>query len=157
MDKPAAFAASAGARANATGLSSFLQAFPGDHIVDTKIEKLFPRPFGILRNDTLESYLLKNWSSGHPAYDAVYINSLSDSSQVGLSLSCFFLPCLSLSCILFPCISLWSICFLCLSILFICRTCTCCVLRTEFRLFRGWSGRPSACSAVFIITNCVCA
>lgn len=84
MDRPAAFAASAGARANATGLSSFLQAFPGDQIVDTKQEKLFQGPFGILRNDTLESYLLKNWYTEHSAYDALYINSLSDTSQVGV-------------------------------------------------------------------------
>lgn len=83
MDKSAAFAASAGARANATGLSSFLQAFPLASITDTKQERLYPFSFGILPNTTLESYLLKNWFTGRPAYDAVFISSLSNSAQVG--------------------------------------------------------------------------
>ena len=83
MDKPAAFAASAGARANSTGLSSFLSHFPADQIVDCKQQKLLkPSLFQILTNDTLESYLLKNWHTGHRAYDAVFINSLSNSTQV---------------------------------------------------------------------------
>ena len=82
MDKPAAFAASAGARANSTGLASFLNAFSPDLITDTKQQKLFKGPFGILTNDTLDSYLLKNWYTGHRAYDGVFFNRLSNSSQV---------------------------------------------------------------------------
>ena len=82
MDKPAAFAASPGARANSTGLASFLDAFSGDSIADTKQQKLYKGPFAIFTNDTLESYLLKNWYTGHRAYDGLYINSLSNSPQV---------------------------------------------------------------------------
>ncbi len=83
MDKSAAFAASAGARANATGLDSFLSAFPKEHLTDTHEEKMFGFTFGILPNASLESYLLQNWFTGQPAYDAVFINSLSNSTQVG--------------------------------------------------------------------------
>ena len=82
MDKPAAFAASAGARVNSTGLASFLNAFPADSISDTKQQKLFKGPFGILTNDTLDSYLLKDWYTGHQAYDGVFVNSISDTPQV---------------------------------------------------------------------------
>ena len=82
MDKPAAFAASAGARANSTGLASFLGAFSSDSVTDTKQQKMYKGPFGILTNDTLESYLLKNWYTGHRAYDGLFINSISNVSQV---------------------------------------------------------------------------
>ncbi len=88
MDKPAAFAASAGARANATGLDSFLSAFPKEHLTETHVEKMFDFTFGILPNASLESYLLKNWFTGRPAYDAVFINRLSNSTQVGLIYAC---------------------------------------------------------------------
>lgn len=89
MDKPAAFAASPGARANSTGLASFHDAFPSESITDTKQQKMRQGPFGIL-NGTLESYLLDNWYTGHRAYDAVFINSLSNSTQVSqfVSLEC---------------------------------------------------------------------
>jgi len=40
--------------------------------------------WGFLPNASLESYLLQNWFTGRPAYDAVFINSLSNSTQVGL-------------------------------------------------------------------------
>lgn len=82
MDKPAAFGASAGARANSTGLASFLDAFARDSITDTKQQKMYKGPFSFLSNDTLELYLLKNWYTGHRAYDALFINSLSNSTQV---------------------------------------------------------------------------
>ena len=82
MDKPAAFAASAEARVNSTGLSSFLDAFHHDSIRDTRQQKLFKGPFGILTNNTLESYLLKNWYTGHRAYDGVFINGISNSPKV---------------------------------------------------------------------------
>jgi len=91
MDKSAAFAASAGARANATGLDSFLNAFPKEHLTDTHEEKMYDFAWGFLPNASLESYLLQNWFTGRPAYDAVFINSLSNSTQVGLihiGLSC---------------------------------------------------------------------
>ena len=84
MDRSAAFAASAGARANATGLGSFLNAFPKEHVIDTHQQKMFGFTFGPLLNSTLEWYLLQNWFSGRPAYDAVFINSLSNTTQVGL-------------------------------------------------------------------------
>ena len=84
MDKSAAFAASAGARANATGLDSFLSAFPKEHLTDTHEEKMYGFAWGFLPNASLESYLLQNWFTGRPAYDAVFINSLSNSTQVGL-------------------------------------------------------------------------
>ena len=87
MDKPAAFAASPGVRANSTGLASFLDAFSSDSIADTNQQKLYKGPFGILTNDTLESYLLKNWYTGHRAYDGLYINSFSDSPQVSQPVS----------------------------------------------------------------------
>lgn len=109
MDKSAAFAASAGARANATGLSSFLQAFPATSITDTKQERLYPFSFGILPNTTLESYLLKNWFTGRPAYDAVFISSLSNSAQVDPTpLSTFSSLYLS-----FPLLPLYHSCPLC--------------------------------------------
>lgn len=82
MDKSAAFAASAGARANATGLDSFLSAFPKEHLTDTHEERMFGFAWGFLPNATLESYLLQNWFTGRPAYDAVFINSLSNTTQV---------------------------------------------------------------------------
>ena len=85
MDKPAAFAASAGARANSTGLASFLDSFPRESVTDTKQQKLRKGIFGIL-NGTLESYLLNNWHTGHRAYDALFINSLSNSAQVSQAL-----------------------------------------------------------------------
>ncbi len=84
MDKSAAFAASAGARANATGLDSFLNAFSKEHLTDTHEQKMYGFAWGFLPNATLESYLLQNWFTGRPAYDAVFINRLSNSSQVGL-------------------------------------------------------------------------
>ncbi len=83
MDKPAAFAASAGARANATGLDSFLSAFPKEHLTDTHKAKMDGFAWGFLSNTTLEWYLLQNWFTGRPAYDAIFINSLSNSTQVG--------------------------------------------------------------------------
>ena len=84
MDQQAAFAASHGARANSSGLSSFLSAFPEDQLTDTRMEELYRGPFGILRNTTLDSYLLRNWYIGQRAYDAVYINSISNSPQASL-------------------------------------------------------------------------
>ena len=84
MDKSAAFAASAGARANVTGLDSFLTAFPKEHLIDTHEEKMYGFAWGHLPNASLESYLLQNWFTGRPAYDAVFINNISNSTQVGL-------------------------------------------------------------------------
>ena len=90
MDQQAALAASQAARANSSGLTSLLAAFPGEQLIDTRMTGLYQGPFGILRNNTLDSYLLRNWYIGQRAYDAVYVNSISNSSQVGrCSLSMF--------------------------------------------------------------------
>lgn len=82
MDQQAAFAASTSARANSTGLASFVSAFPEDQLLDTHMTGLHQSPFGILRNNTLDAYLLRNWYIGQRAYDAVYVNSVSNSTQV---------------------------------------------------------------------------
>lgn len=84
MNQQAAFAASRDARANSSGLSSFLTAFPEDQLIDTHMEELHQGPFAILKNTTLDSYLLRNWYIGQRAYDAVYINSISNSTQASL-------------------------------------------------------------------------
>ena len=89
MDQQAAFAASQAARANSTGLSRLLAAFPEEQLIDTHMTGMYQGPFGILRNNTLDSYLLRNWYIGQRAYDAVYVNSISNSSQVGSSYLCF--------------------------------------------------------------------
>lgn len=82
MDQQAAVAASQGARANSTGLSSFQNAFPEEQLIDTRMTGLQQSIFLPLGNTTLDAYLLRNWYVGQRAYDAVYINSISNTSQV---------------------------------------------------------------------------
>ena len=78
----APYGAAAGARANASALHAFQDAYPQDKLQDTGTERLWQGPFFAPTEGTLDGWLLDKWYTSATSYDGLFWHNTSSSDQV---------------------------------------------------------------------------